>query len=563
MRRAKSSGLILLLLLSIATSFLGFEVCAEKPEITVLMSSLRVATRGNYAVFTDEYEKISGVKLNLIDAFTSNRKTQYVEKFVDAELDEIPDAIELENIFFSIPYYTNYLSVLSQKEKIFPLDEYISESKACKNIPKKVLKLFEINGKNYIIPLGLGSGYVAYIRKDWLDNLGLSVPKTWNEFYNVLQLFTNGDPDKNGQNDTIGMSFSSEGISFLNNVNFFCGGTYRIDGKLYGFPLQRGIASVTYIRKDWLDKLGLDIPKTWEEYMEVLRQFTFNDPDGNGKNDTYGTSFVRTLHYTNIFAYAEFFQGSHCDFKKENGIWVDGFMSEEFKAALKRMKAAYDEGIIYPEKVLYLSWGVDLFYANKIGAFTFSDGLSLASFQKNMDNKSAEFVAMPALKESTHLRVPAPVFVINKDVKDPKFVFDNTIALMNDGGKGQLLFTHGVEGVHYNMVDGKLSEKLNGFRCALLWEGKSLKDWNDIQIKTAAEKELSKDIEQNYTYLPIPPYRGIHLKNANKILALRSEVMEKIISNKAYSVEEGLDYYRNEMKKLQVDQILKEFNAAK
>ena len=42
------------------------------------------------------------------------------------------------------------------------------------------------------------------------------------------------------------------------------------------------------IRKDWLDKLGLSVPTTTEEFLNVMREFTFNDPDGNGKDDTYG-----------------------------------------------------------------------------------------------------------------------------------------------------------------------------------------------------------------------------------------------------------------------------------
>ena len=43
-----------------------------------------------------------------------------------------------------------------------------------------------------------------------------------------------------------------------------------------------------FIRKDWLAKLGLDMPQTWEELYEVCHAFTYNDPDGNGVNDTYG-----------------------------------------------------------------------------------------------------------------------------------------------------------------------------------------------------------------------------------------------------------------------------------
>ncbi|UUZ96809.1 extracellular solute-binding protein [Paenibacillus sp. P25] len=44
------------------------------------------------------------------------------------------------------------------------------------------------------------------------------------------------------------------------------------------------------IRKDWLDKLGLAMPKTAEEYKEVLRAFRDKDPNGNGVKDELPTS---------------------------------------------------------------------------------------------------------------------------------------------------------------------------------------------------------------------------------------------------------------------------------
>jgi len=43
-----------------------------------------------------------------------------------------------------------------------------------------------------------------------------------------------------------------------------------------------------WIRQDWLDNLDLEAPTTVEEFREVLRAFTEDDPDGNGQNDTYG-----------------------------------------------------------------------------------------------------------------------------------------------------------------------------------------------------------------------------------------------------------------------------------
>jgi ABC-type glycerol-3-phosphate transport system substrate-binding protein len=39
------------------------------------------------------------------------------------------------------------------------------------------------------------------------------------------------------------------------------------------------------INKAWLDKLGLGIPKTWDELTAVLEAFKTKDPNGNGKAD--------------------------------------------------------------------------------------------------------------------------------------------------------------------------------------------------------------------------------------------------------------------------------------
>jgi len=62
------------------------------------------------------------------------------------------------------------------------------------------------------------------------------------------------------------------------------------DGHQYGFPevpplpKREGLV----IRKDWLDNLALRTPTTPDELFKVAKAFTEQDPDGNGKNDTYG-----------------------------------------------------------------------------------------------------------------------------------------------------------------------------------------------------------------------------------------------------------------------------------
>ncbi|MCT9080326.1 ABC transporter substrate-binding protein [Streptomyces fulvoviolaceus] len=63
--------------------------------------------------------------------------------------------------------------------------------------------------------------------------------------------------------------------------------TVGIDGKHYGIPYSRQ-AQTLMIRKDWLKKLGLKAPTTWQEMLTVAQAFATEDPDGDGKADTYG-----------------------------------------------------------------------------------------------------------------------------------------------------------------------------------------------------------------------------------------------------------------------------------
>ncbi len=78
------------------------------------------------------------------------------------------------------------------------------------------------------------------------------------------------------------LRYSDESLKNLDTYN----------GKVYG--LQEPAKGQLYrryglfIRQDWLDKLSLKAPTTLDEFMAVAKAFTEKDPDGNGKNDTYG-----------------------------------------------------------------------------------------------------------------------------------------------------------------------------------------------------------------------------------------------------------------------------------
>lgn len=124
-----------------------------------------------------------------------------------------------------------------------------------------------------------------------------------------------------------------------------------VDGALYGIPIYCSPNRMNnHIRKDWLDNLGLEVPKTLQEYHDVLYAFTYNDPDGNGVNDTVGMTgrgldglepIFGAYGFTGL-AYSYWYEGA-------DGKLYPSALHENAPEALKTIKAWYEEGIIDPE----------------------------------------------------------------------------------------------------------------------------------------------------------------------------------------------------------------------
>ncbi len=83
-----------------------------------------------------------------------------------------------------------------------------------------------------------------------------------------------------------------------------------------------------FIRKDWLDNLGLELPETMEDFKQVALAFTQNDPDGNGKDDTYGLAL---MGQTNLLMDWGGLYGFFGGYGVQPGVWYDGmiFYSED------------------------------------------------------------------------------------------------------------------------------------------------------------------------------------------------------------------------------------------
>ena len=107
-----------------------------------------------------------------------------------------------------------------------------------------------------------------------------------------------------------------------------------------------------YIRQDWLDKLGLKMPTTTEEFREVLKAFVTQDPNGNGEADEIGltgaTTWNTMLEYC-LLGWS--FQNIKPDFwlyLDENGEVAFSASTDAYRDGLRYIKSLYDEGLIDP-----------------------------------------------------------------------------------------------------------------------------------------------------------------------------------------------------------------------
>lgn len=117
-----------------------------------------------------------------------------------------------------------------------------------------------------------------------------------------------------------------------------------IDGKIYGIYKKRQTARYgLFYRQDWLDKLGMKPPTTIDEYYEMLKAFTYNDPDGNGKQDTYGTASSSKF---DGFYPLEIMYGAPNNWDVVNGKVTPSFLTKEYMDFLNFYQLAYKEKMI-------------------------------------------------------------------------------------------------------------------------------------------------------------------------------------------------------------------------
>ena len=248
------------------------------------------------------------------------------------------------------------------------------------------------------------------------------------------------------------------------------------EGHLYGFAPTYGNGCVTYVKKSWLDAVGMkaeDI-KTFDDYYNMLLAFTNNDPDGDGSNGTYGViaaGYGKLDEAPYINYMPEFWQGAYPSFYEKDGVWVDGFAEQATIDALNRLAKGYADGVIDPDteeagtKQAREKW-FSAEQSTSEGVFTYWAGTWLRTLTDNMskqgvddelgDDRLVQLAPIQEIKDTWggYINREAPVWVITDDQDGSnareQAIFDALLETMLDGDTVQTLWTYGAEDVHWS-----------------------------------------------------------------------------------------------------------------
>ena len=238
-----------------------------------------------------------------------------------------------------------------------------------------------------------------------------------------------------------------------------------------------------YYRTDWLINVGyteLDTdgnkiaktPKTIEEFQEVLKLFTENDPDKNGKKDTYGISPFGETFYLNPLYHA-FGVTPDYDLDSDNKASYM-YLQPEFKNFLSWFNKMYENGYVDPQFATnkdnadrekfykgqvgilitnaetHVSWVANAFEsANGVGNLTFGDA---PIGTKNLGKEGAQgFSDWGGWWGG---------YSISKDCKDPHAALRLFNYLYSP--EGLMTRCYGILDLHYKIEDGKVVPLIDG-----------------------------------------------------------------------------------------------------
>lgn len=242
---------------------------------------------------------------------------------------------------------------------------------------------------------------------------------------------------------------------------------YSVEGVFQRAPVvfPRQVYRSYYVRKDWIDalnekdpSLNLKVPSNYDEMMAVMRAFTFNDPDGNGVNDTYGFSAVGNGTSVSLDFPDWIHNGLVGSFMIRDNELVDVQSDLAVQHVLQGIKDKMAEGIVDPEWFLLQgTQHVDKAIAGRVGIvaagqkdFAFDSNPNSIQNRSKAVNPNAEWVPFHPFPENAWTEtLPETPFLFGKNTEPEKMERMAQIIDWMVSEEGFLLIVYGQEGKHY------------------------------------------------------------------------------------------------------------------
>lgn len=179
------------------------------------------------------------------------------------------------------------------------------------------------------------------------------------------------------------------------------------DGNIYALPTVNqcyhcSLAAKMWIYKPWLDKLGLEMPTTTEEFKAVLEAFKTQDPNGNGKADEIPLAASPNQWNGNldVFLGSAFITNPQSHLVLSDGAVDVTYTKPEFREALRYIHSLYQEGLIAPASLTQDRDGLNLMLNTEevtVGAVPQGWMQELADTVNQEGSRFFDYVTVPPL----------------------------------------------------------------------------------------------------------------------------------------------------------------------
>ncbi|RRD95087.1 extracellular solute-binding protein [Clostridiales bacterium COT073_COT-073] len=359
-----------------------------------------------------------------------------------------------------------------------------------------------------------------------------------------------------------------------------------VDGKHYGVPFINQLNSANSLivfREDWLKKLNLKYPETLEEMKETLIAFTKNDPDGDGKDNTYGYTAVKPSSGGNPFEWVFFAYGiPYADYSLDkDGNVIPWFEDPAYIPAMKYIKELWDAGVVDPEIMLNTNpKKEEKFYQGKAGSML----AALFRHVNRIEGNLKQLFPEAAIAYGMAPKGPEGKFGLSKQGKSGMYTCvtkackapEKAVALIDFllSEEGKNLVRLGIEGVHYKKDGDKIvineEERAkdafspNGWAHAMAWgiffwplESSYLPDSEPARDRAIESVDLATACQVKNL---VPVRTPLEVKNGGMLGDMVVQYFSDMLQGKI-EIEAGVKKLSEEWRKQGGEEMLKELNA--